>query len=188
MSPKWLEQNFEFTQQISSQSNNLLKLQEFCTKFNEFSQKVRPFQKLLNEQLYEDLLNFYLDPDSVSSQNAQLPRKIKINENIEVICSRIEGSRDGFTPKKFHELCDNKPNTVTFIKIKGTEEINNFKDTILSKVIVLVMHLLNHPICGPKFGHDIIIYAQGASANYNVAQCSKRHYEKKIRDSKDILV
>ncbi|PKC57960.1 hypothetical protein RhiirA1_471685, partial [Rhizophagus irregularis] len=33
------------------------------------------------------------------------------------------GSRDGFTPIKFHELCDNKPNTVTFIKIKGTEEI-----------------------------------------------------------------
>ncbi|EXX75237.1 uncharacterized protein OCT59_025294 [Rhizophagus irregularis] len=335
---EWLEQHFEFTQQISSQSNNLLKLQEFCTNLmvrspervlkslsftslsekslisliesndlqmkeievwehvlkwglsqnptlnpdpktwsdndfktmkntlhsclplirfyclssKEFSQKVRPFQKLLNEQLYEELLNFYLDPDSVSSQNAQLPRKIKINENIEVICSRIvnsgivstisrwidkitiddknfnvsylpykfelllRGSRDGFTPKKFHELCDNKPNTVTFIKIKGTEEIvggynpitwessdnwgktedsfifsfknkNNFKDSILSKVIDPCYAFANHPICGPKFGHDIIIYAQGASANYNVAQCSKRHYEKKIRDSKDIF-
>ncbi|GBC11719.1 uncharacterized protein OCT59_025263 [Rhizophagus irregularis] len=240
-----LEQYFEFAQQISSNSNNLLKLQEFCTNLmvqspekvlkslnftsfpekslisliksddlqmkeieiwehvlkwglaqnptlipdpktwsdddfktmkntlqhclpfvrffclspKEFSQKVRPYQKLLNQQLYEDLLNFYLDPESVSSHNIQLPRKIKINENIEVICSLIvnsgivstisrwidkivindnnfnesylpykfelllRGSRDGFTPKKFHELCDNKPNTVTFIKIKGTEEI-----------------------------------------------------------------
>ena len=27
----WIEQHFGFTQQISSQSNNLLKLQEFCT-------------------------------------------------------------------------------------------------------------------------------------------------------------
>ena len=35
----------------------------------------------------------------------------------------LRGSRDGFTPKKFHELCDNKYNTVTFIKVKGTEEI-----------------------------------------------------------------
>jgi hypothetical protein len=35
----------------------------------------------------------------------------------------LRGSRDGFTPKKFHELCDGKPKTVTFIKVKGTEEI-----------------------------------------------------------------
>src|SRR6266496_3727681 len=28
---EWIEQHFEFTQQISSQSNNLLELQEFCT-------------------------------------------------------------------------------------------------------------------------------------------------------------
>jgi hypothetical protein len=35
----------------------------------------------------------------------------------------LRGSRNGFTPKKFHELCDNIPFTVTFIKIKGTEEI-----------------------------------------------------------------
>ena len=35
----------------------------------------------------------------------------------------LRGSRDGFTPKKFHELCDNVPCTVTFIKVKGTEEI-----------------------------------------------------------------
>ncbi|UZO09153.1 uncharacterized protein OCT59_029390 [Rhizophagus irregularis] len=35
----------------------------------------------------------------------------------------LRGSRDGFSPYKFHELCDDKPNTVTFIKVKGTEEI-----------------------------------------------------------------
>ena len=35
----------------------------------------------------------------------------------------LRGSRDGFTPEKFHELCDNVHNTVTFIKVKGTEEI-----------------------------------------------------------------
>src|SRR4051794_15249909 len=35
----------------------------------------------------------------------------------------LRGSRDGFTPKKFHELCDNIPCTVIFIKVKKTEEI-----------------------------------------------------------------
>jgi hypothetical protein len=132
----------------------------FCLSAKEFSQKVRPYQKLLNQQFYEDLLNFYLDPESVSSQSIQSPRKIKINEIIdEVNCSRIvnsgifstisrwidkmvinddnfnetylpykfelllRGSQDGFTSKKFHELCDNKPKTVTFIKVKGSEEI-----------------------------------------------------------------
>ncbi|GES82214.1 hypothetical protein GLOIN_2v1884231 [Rhizophagus clarus] len=35
----------------------------------------------------------------------------------------LRGSRDGFAPKKSHELCDNIPRIVTFIKIKGTEEI-----------------------------------------------------------------
>ncbi|CAB4429975.1 unnamed protein product [Rhizophagus irregularis] len=35
----------------------------------------------------------------------------------------LRGSRDGFTPDKFHSLCDNKPKTVTFIKVKGTDEI-----------------------------------------------------------------
>jgi len=35
----------------------------------------------------------------------------------------LRGSRDGFTPRTFHALCDDKPITVTFIKVKGTEEI-----------------------------------------------------------------
>ncbi|UZO18477.1 uncharacterized protein OCT59_009790 [Rhizophagus irregularis] len=65
----------------------------YCLSPKEFSQKVRPYQKLLNQQLYEDMLLFYLDPDSVSSHNIQLPRKIKINKNIEeVICSQIVNS------------------------------------------------------------------------------------------------
>ncbi|GBB85473.1 hypothetical protein RclHR1_00120027 [Rhizophagus clarus] len=35
----------------------------------------------------------------------------------------IKGSRDGYTPKVFHELCDGTSHTVTFIKIKGKDEI-----------------------------------------------------------------
>ncbi|GBC10243.1 hypothetical protein RclHR1_09470004 [Rhizophagus clarus] len=35
----------------------------------------------------------------------------------------LKGSRDGYTPKVFHELCDETSHTVTFIKIKGKDEI-----------------------------------------------------------------
>lgn len=35
----------------------------------------------------------------------------------------LRGSRHGFTPKVFHELCDNRPSTVTIIKVKGKDEI-----------------------------------------------------------------
>src|SRR6266516_3298073 len=35
----------------------------------------------------------------------------------------LRGSRDGFTPNKFHTLCDNIPYTVIFVKVKETGEI-----------------------------------------------------------------
>jgi hypothetical protein len=334
---EWLERHFGFTQQIISESNNLLKLQEFCTNLmvqspekifkslsftsltekslisiiksdnlqmkeievwehvlkwglaqnptlipdpktwtdddfkimkstlqhclplvrffclsaKEFSQKVRPYQKLLNQQFYEDLLNFYLDPESVSSQNIQSSRKIKItNETTnELNCSQIvnsdifstisrwidkvvindnnfneylpykfelllRGSRDGFTPKKFHELCDNKHNTVTFIKVKGTKEIiggynplewkssaswgitndsfifsfkdKNIKDAILSNVNDKNSAVWYNNITGPCFGKcDIVMLAFSESTNYSKYRCRKFHYEKKIRDNED---
>src|SRR6266496_3298560 len=160
---EWIEQHFEFTQQISSQSNNLLELQEFCTNLlvqspeevlksfdftslsekslisiikrddlqmkeievwenvlkwglpqnptlipdpatwtdddfktmentlqhclplirffslssKEISQKIRPYKKLLKHQLYEDLSNSYMDPDSEPTDNISFPRNIK---------------------------------------------------------------------------------------------------------------
>ncbi|GES93622.1 hypothetical protein GLOIN_2v1868421 [Rhizophagus clarus] len=266
---EWLEQHFEFTQQISSRSNNLSKLQEFyttlwglaqnptlipdpkswskddfkmmrntlqhclplvrffCLSSKEFSQKVRPYRKLVNQQLYDNLLNFYLEPDSVSSHNIQRPRNIMINEIIdEVIDSLIvdsgivltisrwidkvdindnnfkesylpyklelllRGSRDGFTPKKFHELCDNKPNTVIFIKIKGAEEIvGGYNPLKWNSSNTWDYALSNHYSCGPKFGHDIVIYnASNETSDYDVVYCEKHFYEKQIRDSDDKFI
>ncbi|UZO08921.1 uncharacterized protein OCT59_029164 [Rhizophagus irregularis] len=116
------------------------------------------FQIILKQQLYEELLNSYLNPNSKPSDNILLPRNRIINGiidskivnlNIASLISRcidkidikskyaytrelylpfkfkllLRGSRDGFSPKKFHKLCDNILSTVTFIKVKGTEEI-----------------------------------------------------------------
>src|ERR1051325_7751298 len=130
----------------------------FSLSSKEFLDKVRPYKKLLNQQLYEDLVSSYMDPNSEPKENISPPRNIKIdgtidsnivNLGIASVISRwidkvsidnkfaqfrelylpykfellLRGSRDGFTPKKFHELCDNKNNTVTFIKVKRSEEI-----------------------------------------------------------------
>ncbi|EXX78989.1 hypothetical protein RirG_009910 [Rhizophagus irregularis DAOM 197198w] len=337
--PELIEQNFGFTQQISSQSNNLLELQEFCTNlmaqspekiFNsfdftsltetslislikrddlqmneievwehvlkwglaqnpnlipdpsiwsdddfkmmkdilqhclpsirffslssiEFSQKVRPYRKLLDKQLYEELLNSYLEPGSVSRYNVLRPRKIKNNEikidDSQIIDSKIvdaniistvskwvnkvvindnnyeelylpykfelllRGSRDEFTPKKFHELCDGKANTVTFIKVKENEEIlggynplkwettgrwgktndsfifsfknKNINDAILSNVRYASYALDYSTSCGPKFGSDLNIFtiSNNPSAAFDTTYCNKVRYERSIRDS-----
>jgi len=99
----------------------------------------------------------------------------------------LRGSQDGFTPKKFHELCDNISCTVIFIKVKETEEIlggynpmvwksscevgktkdsfifsfkskNNFKDPIYSHVNNTDRALFYSPYYGPSFGrNDLLI-------------------------------
>jgi hypothetical protein len=127
----------------------------FCLSPIEFSQKVRPYQKLFKRQLYENLLSSYLDPNNVLTENILSPRNIKFDSKIvnNLIISYISkcidkrviidnkfsqirelylpykfelllrGSRDGFTPKKFHTLCDDKSNTVTFIKVKERKKL-----------------------------------------------------------------
>ena len=107
----------------------------------------------------------------------------------------LRESRDGFTPKKFHELCDNIPCTVTFSKVKGTEEIlggynplmwksphewvgtkdsfifsfknkDNFKDQILSYVKNINRAFCYHPNHGPSFGGGDLFLHCGIDENY----------------------
>src|SRR6266480_458271 len=130
----------------------------FSLSSEDLIQKIRPYRKLLKNQLYEELLESYLDPNSEPDGNILPPRHKNIdgiidskivNLNIVSLISRwidkidikskfaytrelylpyefkllLRGSRDGFTPNKFHTLCNNIPHIVTFIKLKETEEI-----------------------------------------------------------------
>ncbi|RGB27281.1 hypothetical protein C1646_799185 [Rhizophagus diaphanus] len=125
----------------------------------------------------------------------------------------LRGSRDGFTPKKFHELCDNKYNTIIFIKVKGTEEIiggynpimwsssnawgetkhsfifsfkeKDIKSAIISNIKNTIYALNYGAKRGPCFGNDIIIEATSESVNYKIIQCYQFYYKKKIRDTED---
>ncbi|RGB21984.1 hypothetical protein C1646_724611 [Rhizophagus diaphanus] len=221
----------------------------FSLSSKEFLENVHPFKNLINHQLYKNLLNSHLDPESEPTDDISFPRIIKndgiidskIVNNLNIISTisrRIDkmvinnkfdhlrglylpynfqllliGSRDGFTPRKFHQLCDGKHNTVTFIKVKGTEEIlggynpikwdssgwgktkdsfifsykNNFiKDIIISNVVDSEYALQCQTRLGPYFGSDIIIYNNSIeSADYNNIRCRKYYYEKKIRDTEE---
>ncbi|CAB4414012.1 unnamed protein product [Rhizophagus irregularis] len=105
----------------------------FTLSSKEFLQKVHPYKNFLKSKLYETLLNFHLDPDFDSTDNISLPRNPKIDgiiiskivNNFDIIStiSRQEAEMD-----LHHELCDDISHTVTFIKVKGTDEI--FEDTI----------------------------------------------------------
>ena len=130
------------------QSIPFIKFVKFNSK--EFLNKVYPYKKILPEELYEGLIKYFLDHDCNSSK-PQITKEISsksINSKIitfkhaELISKWIDrlevsdkiknsyefnlifrGSRDGFKPETFHEICDTKYHTVSIIKIKGSDEI-----------------------------------------------------------------
>ncbi|CAB4442824.1 unnamed protein product [Rhizophagus irregularis] len=118
----------------------------------EFSNKVLPYRKILpKDLLYEDLLKYFMNPNNqsireskprmatkefnidseiITTQHAELISKwidkLEVTDDIRNMYEfklLLRGSRDGFTSKKFHEICDNQSRTVTIIKVKGSKEI-----------------------------------------------------------------
>ncbi|CAB4412284.1 unnamed protein product [Rhizophagus irregularis] len=128
----------------------------------------------------------------------------------------LRGSRDGLTPKKFHTLCDDEYNTITFIKVKGTDEIlggynplkwesssgwgqtkdsfifsfkeKDIKSTIISNIVKTEYATYCSTYCGPRFGNDITLYSNDEFANYNYNYCKNSYYERKIRDTEDQFI
>ncbi|RGB43436.1 hypothetical protein C1646_680965, partial [Rhizophagus diaphanus] len=73
---------------------------------------------------------FNVDSEIITSQHAELISKwidkLEITDDIRNMYEfklLLRGSRDGFTSKTFHEICDNQSRTVTIIKVKGSKEI-----------------------------------------------------------------
>ncbi|GBC38719.2 hypothetical protein GLOIN_2v1473716 [Rhizophagus irregularis DAOM 181602=DAOM 197198] len=116
----------------------------------------------------------------------------------------LRGSRDGFSPDSFHRLCDNKPKTISIVKVKETEEIlggynpliwescnhkfsqtndsftfsftstNLLKDTILSRVKNSDYAIASNKESCLCFFNNLIVTG---SKGY----CSRLNYEKVIR-------
>ncbi|CAB4412223.1 unnamed protein product [Rhizophagus irregularis] len=184
----------------------------FSLSSKEFLQKVRPYKKLLKREIYENLLNSHLDPESEPTDNILLPRNIRFNgiidskiTDLSMVSIISRGSRDGFTPKRFHQLCDGKPYTVTFMKVKGTEEILggynplkwessdglvNTKDSFIfsfknkNAQCAIISNIVNEDcalyyckINGPGFC-DFSIWARNESIDYDNVRYRKSNYEK----------
>ncbi|CAB4439476.1 unnamed protein product [Rhizophagus irregularis] len=118
----------------------------------------------------------------------------------------FRASRDGHSPYKFHEICNNQPRTVTLVKVKDSKEIlggynplewksdedfsttkdsfifsfNNdeIENYILSRVIIEELATFNSSESGPSFGEsDLEIWSSF------VGSCCKKStsYENPIR-------
>ncbi|KAG9300204.1 hypothetical protein G9A89_002650 [Geosiphon pyriformis] len=134
----WTDENFEAFKEIIEEFLPLIRF--FHISSVDFYYKVKPFEKILPETLYEDLLHHYLVPGSHQmSVDAQTLRCSRLNvdskllrlHNTKILLSKtnlnmillLRGSRDGFSPADFHRLCDNKGATVSVIKVKGTGQL-----------------------------------------------------------------
>uniref|UniRef100_U9TWU5 Kelch-like protein 17 n=1 Tax=Rhizophagus irregularis (strain DAOM 181602 / DAOM 197198 / MUCL 43194) TaxID=747089 RepID=U9TWU5_RHIID len=209
----------------------------------EFLSRVFPYKKVLPKELYVDLLKEYLDNDNKTSSksNPRIVKEInsknpdskiitfKHSETISKWIKRVEiddelpnsfefkllfrGSRDGFYPEKFHEICDNQSYTVTVAKVEGSNEIlggfnsfawksnniygasgdnfifsfnniNRNENYILSRIMDKKHATNNKYYCGPSFGNgDLIICGFDLQTLCNYSYNSKNSYEKLIRET-----
>ncbi|GES96378.1 carbohydrate-binding module family 13 protein [Rhizophagus clarus] len=202
-------------------------------KFNyltarEFSDDVLPYKKVLPKELYKELLKSFLNlyPDGRpidKSKIRNIDSKIITFQHAELISKWIDklditdkstslyefklifrGSRDGFAPNKFHEICDNRSCTITIVKVKGNNQIlggynpielksgrdygvtkdsfifsfengDDINKHILSRVVNENYAIFNDHTYGPSFGGaDLILRG-------NSGHCIKDSYEKQVR-------
>src|SRR2546430_2496471 len=71
----WSDEDFKIME--NTLQHCLSSIRFFSLSSKEFLDKVRPYKKLFEHQLYENLVNSYMDPDSEPNENILLPRNIK---------------------------------------------------------------------------------------------------------------
>ncbi|EXX54641.1 uncharacterized protein OCT59_001222 [Rhizophagus irregularis] len=175
----------------------------------EFLDKVYPYKKIIPKELRENLVKYFLNPNNQSVKKFNNPKSIDSRiitiQHAELISKWIDrleitdkiknsyefklilrGSRDGFSPSKFHETCDNRSHTILIIKVKDSNEIlggynpimwtsditwgatkdsfifsfknkNDIENYILSRVKVEKCAIINGYNCGPSFAAGLII-------------------------------
>ncbi|RIA92249.1 hypothetical protein C1645_820933 [Glomus cerebriforme] len=132
--------DFIILKNILQQCIPFIKFKEFTAK--EFLTKVYPYKKILPEKFQENLIECFLDNNYKPSKKLKIDSKIITIQHVELISKWIDklefkdniknsyefklifrGSRDGFTPKNFHDICDNQSHTISIIKVRDSNEI-----------------------------------------------------------------
>ncbi|GBC27036.2 carbohydrate-binding module family 13 protein [Rhizophagus irregularis DAOM 181602=DAOM 197198] len=193
----------------------LIKFTEFTSK-EFLNKVYDPYKKIIPDETNEYLIKYFLNRDYIPNRNSEqnetrdidlknIDSNIITIQHAELISKWIDrlditnelknsyefklilrGSRDGFTPEKFHENCDSRSCTITVIKVEGSEEIlggfnpiewksddsygntkdsfifsfknNDIDDYILSRVKEENKALFHNLNYGPSFGYgDLII-------------------------------
>ncbi|CAB4403740.1 unnamed protein product [Rhizophagus irregularis] len=207
----------------------------FNLNHKEFLDNVYPYKKVLPKDLRENLIKHFINqPDNkpepkitkeIDSKNT-MDSKIITIQHAELISKWIDkleitdeiknpyefklilrGSRDGFSPRKFHEICDNQSHTISIIKVEDSNEIlggynpiiwksdcssgktkdsfifsfrnkENIEDYILSRVKDETLAIYNSTYRGPAFNFDLILNENKCGSTLLRPPC----YEKPIRE------
>ncbi|RHZ66619.1 hypothetical protein Glove_306g81 [Diversispora epigaea] len=154
---KWSKDNF-LTLKTTLQ-HCLPYIRYFHIPGNDILDKVEPYKKILDKQLWKDLKQYFISPDRPTKSVILPPRSIQVSElparseepfstiisdeHAAEISSWIDrknttypstnypyefqlilrGSKDGFAPRAFWNMCHGHAGTVVIIKVKGTDEI-----------------------------------------------------------------
>ncbi|GES90415.1 BTB/POZ domain-containing protein [Rhizophagus clarus] len=160
---KWGIENTDFTLDENSTSTDCGKLKNTLhncipyIRFSQMSPKVfnmvrKKYKNILPEDLVDDVLQYFSDPNSKSSLKNLPPRESTYPLDSKIIHARdvatisnwidkkkeapylikdipfefkliYRASQEGFNTNKFHEFCDNKGPTVVIAKVRNSGEI-----------------------------------------------------------------
>jgi hypothetical protein len=150
-SKSYSEEDFNSLKNTLQQCIPFIRFHNLTSK--EFSNNILPYKKILPEELYENLLNDFLDnnykpikkskpriiEEIKETKSKNVDSKIITFHHTELISKWIDRLeitdkiknlyefkllyRCDFVAGKFHEICDNQPDTITVVKLKGSNEI-----------------------------------------------------------------
>ncbi|RHZ67596.1 hypothetical protein Glove_300g6 [Diversispora epigaea] len=156
-SEEWSNENFEALKIILQQCLPLIRY--FHISSEDIWEKVKPYEKILEKQLWDDMIQHHMSPNKPVKSLVLPARTVstpelpsRVNESFSTIISKehaaelsswidrklttyslsdipyefqliLRGSKDGFRPKTFWEMCHGHAGTIVVAKIAGTDEI-----------------------------------------------------------------
>ncbi|RHZ85910.1 hypothetical protein Glove_58g74 [Diversispora epigaea] len=164
---EWSNENFKALKITLQQC--LLLIRYFHISSEDIWEKVKPYKKILEEQLWDDIIQHSMSPNKPITSlvlpariisNSKLPSRTiptpelpsRVNERFSTIINKehvaelsswidkksttyslenipyefqliLHGSRDGFDPKTFWNMCNGHAGTIVVAKVAGTDEI-----------------------------------------------------------------
>ncbi|CAG8471169.1 6703_t:CDS:2 [Acaulospora colombiana] len=223
----WTSSDFEELENILKPCISLIKFEHISP--DDFILKVEPFRKIMDRNLYDRILEYHFLANSRPRSSNMKHRGVDslliglrhvvhfanwIDNNTTYTTETspykfdllLRGTKDGFTPKKFHSKCDYEGSTLIIVRIKNTNELlggynpldwksdNTYGQTNKSFIFNLnyndpSMSIVSRPIAsnpignnevyGPCFRIDLYLDYYEFTKKCKCS-CSQLHYSKPI--------